>query len=440
MEIKETEGKKLEKNFQVHIPIATLEEKVDLLATEQAKTAKMDGFRDGKVPVDVIKSKLKESLTKTALDETVNEVSRKIVIEHKLKIATKPSATITNFDENKGVEYTVRFELYPEVPALDPSKYTVTQYLCEVSDKDVDKVVEDLRKARRKPTKEDDKVKAALGHLLTIDFVGYLDGKEFDGGKAENARLELGAKQFIEGFEDGLVGCKAGDKKKLKLKFPAVYHAKDLAGKDVEFDVTVKEIATLELPELNEEFAAMFSAKDLQDLKSQLKEELTKRYNKVAFSLTKKEILDILDKEINFDLPEAMVNNELNGLMKQLGLEAKAEEVTDKDKKKYEKIAERRVKLGFVLTEVAQANKLEITQPDLQNAIIDYARTMPGKETQVIEYFTKNPGAVDVLKGPIIEDKAVEFIVSMAKAKDKKVTIEALIDLVKKAEEESTIV
>lgn len=440
MEIKEIDSGKLEKNFQVHIPSQTITDKIHAKAVEEAKTAKMDGFRVGKVPVEVIKSKLKDGLTKTVIDELISEVSQKIIEENKLKLSTRPNANITNFDETKGMEYTVKFELYPEVPAVDPSEFTLTQVICEVSYDDVAKVIEDLRKSKQVPTKAADSVKAALGNVVTIDFVGFMDGKEFEGGKAEGHKLELGSKRFIAGFEDALVGTKAGDNKKVKLKFPKDYHAKDFADKDVEFDVTVKEVATLTLPELTDEFASGFMAKDMEDLKSQIKAELTKRYNKTAFTLVKKDVLDLLDKKVSFDLPAAMVENELNGLRKQISSQNGGQEILDKDTKKFENIANRRVKLGFLLSDIAHANKLEITQSDLQEAILEYAKTAPGQETKIIEYFQKNPQAVDLLKGPIIEDKAIAYIISKAKTKDKKVTVEGLLELIKKAEEENDLV
>lgn len=434
MEITELQGSKFERKFKVFVPMAALALEIDAKAAELAKTANIDGFRVGKVPLDVIKNKYKDSLADEVINKNINNTVAKLIKEHDLQIIGQPRAESLDFDATKGLDYVIILELQPTVPAVDPKKYSLTKIICEISDKDVDKVLENLQKSRH--SLEDlGEAAAKMGDVITMDFTGYMDGKEFDGGAAKDAKLELGSKRFIEGFESGLVGAKAGDKKKLKLKFPKDYHAKDFADKKVEFEVDVKAVAKMKLPELNDEFAAHFSASSLEDLKSKIKQELSKSHDSLAFNLVKKELLDILDKKINFDLPETMVENELSGLIKQIFGDKVVE---DAQKEKYREIAKRRVKLGFVLSDIAKQNKLEITQEDVSNAVINYARSMPGREQQVVDYFSQNPQAVEMFKGAIIENKASNYMIDNAKLTEKKVSIDELLELVKKNEEESS--
>lgn len=437
MQIQEISNNKLEREYLINIPAQNIAESIHGKALQMAETVQMDGFRTGKVPVDIIKQRYKEKLVQESIDEVINQTSQKIISENQLKLALRPNASITKFADDTGLEYKVKFELFPNVPAINHEKYSVTEFICDVSDADVEKVIGDLRKAKQQLNKADKKTVTAEGHVVVIDFTGTLNGEEFEGGKAEDHKLELGSGRFIPGFETGLLGLKAGDSTKLKLKFPKDYAATEFANKKVDFHVTIKEVHSASLPELNDEFAQSFSAKDMADLRLQIKAELQKRYSKVAFGFTKKELLDVLDKGISFDLPQTLVENELISLVRQItGQKLEDGVVDDAMRAKYSKIANRRVKLGFLLSETAQNNNLTITQDDMRNAVVNYAQSMPGKEKEVIEYFNKNPQAIEGLKGPVIEEKAVRYILTKTKNKPRHLTIEGLLELVKKSETE----
>ena len=442
MQVKELSSSKSEKEYSVVIPAKEIEAAMEIKALEIAKEAKIDGFRAGKVPVSVIKKRYKENILSETLDGLINQTSQKIIEDNNLTLATRPNIQISSFVEGKDLEYKATFELYPEIPEVDYSKCGVTEFVCDIAEEEITKTLNDLRKNKKELTPATGKAAAKEGDTVVINFVGYIDDKEFPGGKADDYKLELGAGHFIPGFESGLVGSKAGEEVKLDLKFPKDYGSKDHAGKKVVFNVTVKEIMHTILPELTDEFAKSFGVQSLDDLKKAIKTDLEKRYSSVTYGLTKKELLDVLDKEINCEMPRTMVESELESLMKQLAdpTQKEDEKLDEKLKAKYKKIAERRVKLGLVLSETAKINKLTITQDDIRGAIINYAQSMPGQEQMVIEYFTKNPQAVENLKGPIIEDKAVRFILSKTTNKPKHLSVEKLIDLVKKNEEENAIV
>jgi trigger factor len=438
MQVKELSSSKSEKEYSVIIPAKEIEAAIESNALEIAKEAKIDGFRVGKVPVSVIKKRYKENILSETLDDLINKTSQKIIEDNKLTLATRPNIQISSFVEGKDLEYKAKFELFPEIPAIDYSKCGVTEFICEIGDEEVTKTLNDLRKNKKELKPATGKAAAKEGDTVVINFVGYIDDKEFPGGKAEDYKLELGAGHFIPGFESGLVGSKAGEEVKLDLKFPKDYGSKDHAGKKVVFNVTVKEIMHTILPELTDEFAKSFGAENLEGLKKAIKADLEKRYSNITYGLTKKELLDVLDEQIKCDMPKTMVESELENLNKQLT--APGAEIDEKAQVKYRKIAERRVKLGLVLSETAKLNKLSITQDDIRGAIINYAQSMPGQEQMVIDYFTKNPQAVENLKGPIIEDKAVRFILSKTTNKPKHLSTEKLIELVKKNEEDNAIV
>jgi len=442
MQVKELSSSKSEKEYSITIPAKEIETAIESKALEIAKEAKIDGFRTGKVPISIIKKRYKENILSETLDSFINQTSKKIIEDNKLTLATRPNIEISSFVEGKDLEYKATFELYPEIPEIEYDKLGVTEFICDITEEEVTKTLNDLRKNKKELKPTTNETIAKEGDTVLINFVGYIDDKEFPGGKADDYKLELGAGHFIPGFESGLVGSKAKEEVKLNLKFPKDYGSKDYADKKVVFNVMIKEVMHTVLPELNDEFAKLFGVQTLDELKKAIKADLEKRYSNLTYGLTKKELLDVLDKEISCDMPRTMVENELKSLIKQLTdpNHKEGDEVDDKLKAKFKKIAERRVKLGLVLSETAKINKLSITQDDIKSAIINYAQSMPGQEQMIIEYFTKNPQAVENLNGPIIEDKAVKFILSKITNNQKHLSVEKLIDLVKKSEEDNAIV
>jgi trigger factor len=271
-----------------------------------------------------------------------------------------------------------------------------------------------------------------MGDRLTVDYVGRIDGAEFDGGRAEGAELVLGEGQLIPGLVEGLVGVKAGEERVVAAKFPEAYGAKELAGKDADFTVTVTEVAKSVLPEADEEFAKTLGAQSLAELKDMLRARIAAEYGGVTYAKLKRQVMDALDKAHDFALPEALVASEFNAIWSRVGAAPQAEDGTepakpeDERKADVRRIAERRVRLGLLIGDIGEKQKIEVSEDELKRALIARARNFPGQERAVYEYYQKNPSAVMELKGPIFEDKVIGHVIEQARPADKKVSVEEL--------------
>lgn len=415
MQIKELKSEGLNKEYKVVVAAKKIAEELDKTIEGLAKTVKMAGFRAGKVPVSMVKKKYASSAKFEILEKQISEGMQKIISDHSLSIATQPQIQDIVNEENKDLEFTVKVEVLPEIKMPDFSKIKLEKPVLDVQEKDIEEALNRVAKNRQdfKPAAKTAKVKD--GDMVVIDFVGRVDGKEFAGGAAQGVNLVIGSGSFIKGYEEQLIGLKAGDEKLVKVTFPEEYHAQDLAGKPAEFDVKVVEVQNAVLPEINDEFAQKMKFKDLAELKARMKDQLTNSYNEQIHTLMKMRLFDALEKELKFEVPASILDKEFNALWEQVDQLRKVDEELKKKSEKelkdyYHNIALRRVRIGLMLSEYAKSKKLSITQKEVQEAVIAQARSMPGYESQVIEYYTKNANAVESLKGPIIEDKAVRQI------------------------------
>jgi len=276
-----------------------------------------------------------------------------------------------------------------------------------------------------------------MGEVLTIDFDGTVDGKSFPGMKSENYRLELGSKSFVDDFEEQLVGMKVGDKKDVKVKFPKDYHAENLAGKKAVFAVNVKELRVHKPVEMNDELAKEIGFPSLSDLRKRMSDDIGSNYSRISRSVMKRQLMDKLADEHDFPVPQGMVDAEFNSIWQQVeqdkakgALSADEAKKSDEElRKEYRGIAERRVRLGLLLAEVSNVNKIDVSSNELRNAMIAEARRFPGQEKAVIDYYSKTEGALERLRAPILEEKVVDFILAQAKIKDKKISAEELMKL-----------
>ena len=319
----------------------------------------------------------------------------------------------------------------PEVPAIDFSKITVDELTYELPEKEVEEGLNRLAKTRQHTHGHDGA--AELGHVVKIDFLGKKDGVPFAGGEGKGFQLELGSNQFIPGFEEQLVGMKAGDERTITVTFPKEYHSKDLAGSDSTFDVKVHEVLRLHAPDVDDKLAEQLGFKDVENLKQAVRQQIDFEYKGAARAKAKKQLFDALDEVVEFDIPQGMLKLESESIMHQVAEAKKAGDPELKDKSdaelkaEYEAISERRVRLGILLSAVAQANNLTITREELSAAVMSQARNYPGQEDKVFEFYRKNPTQVDELRGPILEEKSVDFILSKVTRKPKAVTIEELM-------------
>ncbi len=444
MKITDKENKGLKRVYEVVITAAEIDAKVDAEILEAQKTVKMPGFRPGKAPVSLLKKLHGKSLLGKILEETINETSAKVLKEKGDRPATQPKIEVVSFDEGEDLVYSMELEVVPVFDIPDLEKIKLEKLVVKVDPKQIDEAIEKIAAGQKDYIKAAKTYKAANGDAVLIDFVGSVDGVEFDGGAAEGHQLVLGSNTFIPGYEEQLVGVKAGDKKDVTVTFPKSYHAENLAGKEALFKVTVQEVQKPAPVKVDDELAKRLGLADLDGLKEAVKGQIENEHAEVARTHTKRGLLDALADLVDFDVPENMLELENRQIMHQLKMDAHrqllaenpdakpedAPEPTDEEKEEYEAIALRRVRLGLLISEIGAKNDIQVGQDEVTRAISAEARKYPGQEQQVFEYFQKDPNAMAQMKAPLFEEKVVDFIVGVAKVTEKKVTSEELIAII----------
>lgn len=433
MKITELKSEGLKQEFKVVVPAADVEKKVDEKINRIAKTAKLPGFRAGKAPVAMLKQKYHDSVMGEVVEDLIQEGTGEVIKSKKLRPASQPNVKITSFAEGKDLEFEVGTENLPEIKVGDFSQIALTRYMAEVPAEEVDKALNYIAESRRETAVAEGKA-AAKGDVVMIDFTGSVDGVEFKGGKGSNYPLELGSGSFIPGFEDQLIGAKAGDKIDVKVKFPKDYHAKDLADKDSVFAVEVKEVREPKKVKINDEFAKSMGEESLEKLKENIANRIKGDYENASRMKIKRQLLDALDKEYKFESPASLIDAEYDAIVKQYEQAKKYNQLDESEKskseeellKEYKEIAVRRVKLGLLLSQVGQEAAVSIKPEDINEAIMKEARKYPGQEKAVLDYYLKNKQAVEALKAPIFEEKIVDHIISKAKVEEKIVSVEEL--------------
>ena len=442
MQVSVTSEEGLKRTLKVIIDQGELGERFTSRLDEVKGSIQLKGFRRGKVPANHIRKVYGRSLMAEVMQKAVEESTEKAIAERKERPAFEPRI---DFPEDKDeiervmegqsdLAYSVSFEVLPDIKVADLTTLELERLAADVPVAEVEKAIQSI--ADRNVSYPPDEAREATdGDQVIIDFVGRMDGNEFEGGKAEDAPLVIGGGGFIPGFEEGLKGAKAGDERTVKATFPAEYPVATLAGKEAEFTVKVKSVAAPQKPAIDDELAKGLGLESLDQLKERVSSQIASDYAQLARQKLKRNLLDALDKAHSFDLPPTLVEGELGGIWQDLTRrmeEAKrtfADEgkTEDEVRAEYRKIAERRVRLGLVLGEIGQTAKIEVTQDELRNALFAQARRFPGQEKMVYEYFQKNPGAVAQLRAPIYEDKVVDHIVAQAKVAERKVTSEELL-------------
>jgi trigger factor len=447
MQITETSNEGLKRTLQVTVPAGELGKRFSDRLDEIKDRVQLKGFRKGKVPVPHLKKMYGRSLMVEVLQDTVRETSNQALADRKLRPAMQPSVTLPEDQAEiekvlagqADLSYSMTFEVLPAIELADFKKLKLERLVADVDDEAVEKAIGEL--VDRSVTFAAEEGRAAVtGDRVTVDFVGKIDGEAFEGGTAEAAPIVLGQGNFIPGFEEGITGAKAGEARDVAATFPADYPVENLAGKAASFAVTVKEVAAPSRPEVNDEFAKTLGAESVAQLKDLVKQQIDREYANVARQKLKRELLDALEQSHEFELPPSLVDSEFAAIWQQLEANLKRADKTFADEGKseeetraeYRKIAERRVRLGLVIGEIADKNDLKITQDEMRKALIEQARRFPGQEKTVYEYYEKTPGALAELRAPIFEDKVVDFVLDKAKPADKKVSKD---ELFKKAED-----
>lgn len=434
--MKITELKNDATNFhaKVVIPSKEIDVEVEKELAKLAKTAKLDGFRVGKVPASVLKKKYSEHLRVDAVRNTIVKAIGNVSKNQNLRTITDPEVDDLKNEEGKDLEFVLKYELLPEIPMPDFKTITIERPVLEVQDKDIDERLDQLLDMAKDYSKEI-KTKAKKGDQVTIDAVGYVDDKAFEGGKLTSHKLVLGSGAFIPGFEDQLIGTKAGDDVSVKVDFPKEYHEKSLAGKPSEFKVKVLFVHEETKGKIDDEFAKKFNFDTVDKLKNQIKTSMIESYSGPIETIMKMELFDKLEELLKFDIPNALLTREIAALKNQASqmddedLNAKSEKEQDAY---FKKLASRRVRLGLMLAEYVKVHNLQIDKTDINQAIVAQAKHFPGRENEVMNMYLKNQQALESLKGPVLEDKAVRSIfdkeVKIIEKSYNKEKLEKLID------------
>lgn len=434
MNVTELKSEGLKKVFKVVVPAADFNKKIDEKLNQIAKTIKMQGFRAGKAPLAMVKQKYRDSVVGEVLEDIVQKGADQVVKEQNLRPVMLPDVKITSFKDGSDIEFEVNVENMPEIKFDKLDAISLDKVMAEVPAVEVEKALNYLAQSRKETVKIEDNRATQKGDTTLIDFSGSVDGVDFQGGKGVDYPLELGSNSFIPGFEDQLIGKKAGDKIDVKVTFPETYHAKDLAGKEAVFAVEIKELRAAKDVEINDEFAKSLGEESLDKLKEIISERIKGDYENASKMKLKRQLLDVLDAQYSFDVPQSLVDAEYKSIVEQYEQAKKYNQLDESEKAKseedllaeYKNISVRRVKLGLLLSEIGQNAKISITPDDINKAIMSEARKYPGQEKMVFDYYLKNKQAVDSLKAPVFEEKIVEYILGQAKVNEKIVSIEEL--------------
>ncbi len=452
MQVTETLSQGLKHEFQINVPASDLDAKAGARLVDMKDKVRLNGFRPGKVPVSHLKKVYGRSVMAETIDQTIRDTNTQIFTERGFRLATEPKITMPT--EEKEVEqilagksdltYTVAIEVVPAIALADFKSFTLEKPVAEVTDTDVEEAIKRIADQSRSFAAKGEGAKAESGDRVTISFKGTINGTPFDGGAGENIQVVIGAGQFIPGFEEQLIDIAAGETRNLKVSFPKNYMSEKLAGQPAEFETTATLIEAPQAVDINDEFAKTLGLELLDKLKQAARERLTAEYAGATRQRVKRTLLDHLDESHKFEAPPSLVEEEFNLMWNSVKAEMElngktfADENTTEEaaKEEYHKIADRRVRLGLVLSEIGEKNKITVTDDEVSRAVIERARQMPGREKEVWDFYRNNVNALAQIRAPIYEDKVVDFILELAHVTEKKVSRE---ELYKDEEEEKSV-
>jgi trigger factor len=442
MQVTETLSQGLKHEFQISVPASDLDAKADARLVDLKDKVRLNGFRPGKVPVSHLKKVYGRSVMAETIDQTIRDTNTQIFTERGFRLATEPKITMPT--EQKEVEeiltgksdlvYTVAIEVVPPIALADFKTFTVERPVAEVTDAEVDEAIQRIADQNRSYAAKSEGAKADQGDRVTVNFKGTIDGTPFEGGTAEGIQVVIGSNTFIPGFEDELKGIAVGETKTLKVPFPKNYANTKLAGQAAEFETTATAIEAPQAVEVNDEFAKTLGLESLDKLKQAARDRLAAEFAGATRQRVKRALLDRLDEAHQFEAPPSLVDQEFDLMWGSIKAEMEssgktfADENTTEEaaKEEYRKIADRRVRLGLVLSEIGEKNKITVTDDEVSRAVIERARQMPGREKEVWDYYRNNANALAQLRAPIFEDKVVDFILELASVTEKKVSKEEL--------------
>lgn len=434
MQVKEIKSEGLKLEMEVTVPANDIRKHQESRLKEVGKTAKIPGFRAGKIPMKMLEQKYGRAVMGEVLDLVVNETTAKVLKEKDIRPAMQPKIEVKEFDEGKDLVFNMQLEKLPKVEVMDLKGLKLTRPVAKMDSKTIDESLQRIADNNRTTKPIEGNRATKKGDIAVITFHGRTadDNVEHEGMHAHGVELELGSGRFIPGFEDQLIGQKAGEKLEVKVSFPKDYGASELAGRDAIFDTVIEAIHEAAPAEVNDDLAKKLGMEDEKALRAAVEQQMNAEYEMQSRMKLKRQLLDILDEKHDFEIPQGMVDAEYEGILKQIEAERAAnpaengETLSDDEKDELKLIAARRVRLGLILSEVGAAGKVSVNDKEIQRAVIMEAQKYPGQEKMVFEYYQKNRGAMDMLRAPIFEEKVVELIFKDANITDKEVSVEEL--------------
>ena len=461
MQVTETAADGLKREFTITVPAGDLEQEITRRLGEIGRQVRLPGFRPGKVPMQILRTRFGPSVRGEVLQSTLQASSAEAISERKLRPALPPKVDIVSADEGADLEYKMAIELLPEIPEPSFAELDIERLVVEVPEEEVDGAIERIAEQQRKS--EVVERPAENGDILIVDLEGRIGEHEIPGAGGKDRQIVLGAGSSIPGFEDQLVGASAGEQRRVRVTFPADYAVADLAGKDADFEVDVKEVRRRSPIAIDDELGQAVGLENLAELRQELRQRLQRDYDAASRLRLKRSLLDKLAEGHDFPVPPGMVDLEFDNIWRQyqaqgepppavagaeatpavgeVGAEA-TPAITDGDavptaagpgqndeaaRAEYRRLAERRVRLGLLLAEVGRKNNITVTPDEVNQAITREARRHAGYERHVLDFYRQNPGAIDTLRAPIFEDKVIDFIVELAKIGERKITPQELL-------------
>ncbi len=407
MKIEVQSKKGLRTVLSVIVDKKTIQKKMDERLVELQKEVSLKGFRPGKVPPSVIKNQFGKSIYGEVIDKILRESSTKAISEKKLKVAGQPKIDLKQFGEGKDLNYELQIDCLPNIKLKPLDKLKANEYKIKIEKKIIDEKLKEISNQNKQFSDRKDGEKAVIGDQVVFDYSATVDGLKFEGSEGKSVQIELGKNLFLKDFDQQLVGVKKGDTKLVNTSLPQNHPKKELANKNSKFKCKILNVKMASENEINDKFAKMMGAKDVNDLRNLVEKQISSQYSQALNSITKKEILDQIEKTHDLDLPKNLIENELNLMTKNLKPEDK-----EKHKINNEKLAKSRIKLGLVLNELGEKNNLKVSDDEIRNEIQKQIKGMPGQEKMVLDYYQKNPSASQSLKGSLYEEKIIELIKS----------------------------
>ena len=426
MKVRVNSKKGLKTILSILVDKKTIQKKLDEKLHELQHKVHLKGFRPGKVPPNVIKSQFGKAIYGEVIDGILKETSAKAIEENKIKVAGQPKIDLKTFGEGKDLDYTMELNTLPEIQLKPLSKIQTTDYEIAVDKNTIDKRVDEIAKGQQNFKDKQDNEKSEKKDVVIFDYKAKVEGKDFEGNEGKNVQLILGRNLFIKGFDDQLIGVKKNDIKLVSVNLPENFPKKELANKKAVFECKIINLKKPIETKIDDEFAKKMGAKNIEDLKSLVKKQISNEYKNSLSAITKKDILEQIEKFHSLDLPDNLIEQELNVIS-----QSEKKEDVEKNKEKNTRLAKSRIKTGLVLNEIAEKNNLKISENEIKGEIEKQIKGMPGQEKMIMDYYQKNPSAIARLRGALYEEKIIELIKSKIKLNKKNVTLKEAEEILK---------